>query len=82
MGEVSLLVHNHVLYRFHQPMKVAHAVEKVALDIVVACFCTGRYADAEVAISADEAPCPLRPDRHVGSVQIPQNSPLVIELST
>jgi hypothetical protein len=82
MGKVPLLVPYHILHRLNQPIEVAHAIEKVALDVVIACFCTRGDADAEVAILADEAACPLSPDRHVGSIEISQDSPLVIKLST
>jgi hypothetical protein len=61
---------------------VAHAIEKVALDVVIACFCARGDADTEVAILADEAARPLSPDRHVGSIEISQDRPLVIKLPT
>jgi hypothetical protein len=82
MGEVPLLVPYHILHRLNQPIEVAHAIEKVALDVVIACFCTRGDTDAKVAVLADKAACPLSPDGHVGSMEISQDSPLIIKLLT
>jgi hypothetical protein len=61
---------------------VAHTIKKIAFDIVITCFCARGDADTEVAILADEAACPLSTNRHVGSMEISQDGPLVIKLPT
>jgi hypothetical protein len=80
IAKVPLLVLHHVLHSLDKPIEMAHTIQKIALDVVVAGFCPRCDADAEIAILPDETAGPLGSYRHVGSMEIPQDSSLVVKL--
>jgi len=59
---------------------MTHTIQKIALDVIVAGFCPRCDADSKIAIFPDETAGPLSSYRHVSSMEIPQNSSLVVEL--
>jgi hypothetical protein len=82
INEISLLITQHSLDGLDQRVQVAHPIEQVTLDIVVAGLGARSHPNPEIAVLLDKALCPLRSYGQVCPVKVHEYALLFVELVT